>query len=131
MMQLERERFDVGLKEIRVLVEQLRLNWEARDEIVSVEREVDEPYQKQQTVWEDVIVKPAGWFREAVTERVKKTVTVTRHRKVVQAFSEKRRAFVNGFGKVLSLPEGFDALQWAVVPPGRFMMGASAALAPE
>jgi formylglycine-generating enzyme len=124
LMQFERERFDSGLKEIRVLVEQLKWNYKARDEVVSVEREVDEPYQEQETVWEDVIVNPGGWFRKAVTESVKKTVTVTKHRTVRRAFSEKSLALVNGFGEVLSFPAGFDALQWAVVPPGRFMMGA-------
>ena len=124
LMQFERERFDPGLKEIQMLVEQLRWNYEARDEVVSVEREVDEPYQEQETVWEDVVVKPGGWFRKAVTDRVKKTVTVTRHHAVRRAFSENSRVLVNGFGEVLSLPECLDALRWVVVPPGRFMMGA-------
>lgn len=59
-------------------------------------------YQEQETVWEDVVVKPGGWFRKAVTERVKKTVTVTRHRTVRRVFSEKRRTVVNGFGESLA-----------------------------
>ncbi|MEI6390443.1 MAG: SUMF1/EgtB/PvdO family nonheme iron enzyme [Verrucomicrobiota bacterium] len=124
LLHFERERFDSGLKEVHDFLKQLRWRYEARDEVVSVEREVDEPFQEQETVWENVVVKPGGLFRKAVTERVKKTVTVTRHRTVRRAFSEKSRALVNGFGEALALPDGFDVLRWVVVPPGRFMMGA-------
>jgi sulfatase modifying factor 1 len=124
LMQFERERFGTGLKEIQMLVGQLVWSCEARDKVVVVERDVDEPYQEQETVWEDIVIKPSGWFRKAVTERVKKVVTVTNHRTVRRALSEKRRVLVNPFGEVLSLPEGFEAPRWAVLPPGKFMMGA-------
>lgn len=124
LMQFERERFDPGLEEIKLSVEELTRSKEAREQVVSVEREVPEPYQEQDTVWEDVVVKPAGWFRKAVTKRVQKAVTVTRYRKVMRAFSEKRRVVVNGFGEVVTPPRDFDALRWVVVPPGRFIMGA-------
>ena len=124
LMQFETERFDSGLKEIQVLVEQLRQSKKAREQDVSVEREVSESYQEQDTAWEDVVLKPAGFFRKAITKRVKKTVTVTRYRKVMRAFSEKRHVVVNGFGEIVTLPQDFDDLRWAVVPPGRFMMGA-------
>jgi tetratricopeptide (TPR) repeat protein len=125
LMQLERERFDSGLREVWTFVAQLRRKCEARDEVMLGEREVEEPYQEQETVCEDVVVKPGGWFRKAVTERVKKTVTVTRHRTVRRAVSEKRRVVVNGFGEMVTRPEDFDALRWATIPPGiTFMLGA-------
>jgi len=111
LIQFERERFDSGVTEVWTLVAQLRRSKEVREQVVSREREVNEPYEEQDTVWEDVVVKPAGWFHKAVTKRVKKAVTVTKYRKVMRMFSEKRRVVVNGFGEVVTPPRDFDALR--------------------
>jgi formylglycine-generating enzyme required for sulfatase activity/tetratricopeptide (TPR) repeat protein len=88
---------------------------EIRD--VSVDWEVEEPYDVEET-YSDVVIRPAGLFRRERTHFVRKTRMVRKTRTVRQPIKEQRNVWVNGFGDVLSAIED----KWIWVRPGTFHM---------
>ena len=90
------------------------------------------PSGKVETYLEEVIVKPGGFFRKAVVEKVQRTRPVLVSQPTYReepVFREERRkkvvagasgfAFVNGFGQVKTALPGC----WEEIPPGSFQMG--------
>ena len=81
--------------------------------------EVDEPYEVVETYYEDVVVKPAGWFKKAVVESVARTHRVTRTRRVSKTVERAREQPINvvldGFGEVVG-----SVCAVTMVPAGRF-----------
>jgi len=106
---------------LREFLEKLRWEYRVRTDVVDVTRDVDEPYDTEEEYTDEVVTRPAGWFRAAVTEAVRGVRTVSKTRRVQRTTKEERAVFVSGLGEVLKMPGGFDASRWAVVPPGRFL----------
>ena len=52
-----------------------------------------ETYTEEETYYEDVVIKPAGFFKKAVTEKQKKTRMVTKTRTVTKSSSESEAVF--------------------------------------
>ena len=90
------------------------------------------PTGKTETYFEEVVVKPAGFFRKAVVEKVQRTRPVLVSRPTYRdepVFQEERRkkvvpgvggsALVNAFGLVKTIFPGC----WVEIPPGAFQMG--------
>ena len=88
---------------------------------ISAEREVEEPYDVQETYSENVVIRPAGLLRKERSQLVAKVHTVRKTRTVRRLIKEHRNVRVNGFGDVL--PEIVD--EWIWVGPGTFRMGGS------
>ena len=86
--------------------------------------EVDEPYVAEESYYEDVVVKPGGWFRKPVVERVARTRQVKRTRKVTKTVErvreQERLVAVDGFGNVVRSARAGAMMQ---LPAGRFAMG--------
>jgi len=90
------------------------------------------PTGKTETYFEEVVVKPGGFFRKAVVEKVQRTRPVLVSRPTYRdepVFREERRkkvvpgvggsALVNAFGQVKTTLSGC----WVEIPPGTFQMG--------
>lgn len=90
------------------------------------------PTGDKETFFEEVVVKPAGFFRKAVVEKVRRTRPVLVERPTYRdepAFREERRkkvvpgvdslALVSAFGQVKTTFPGC----WVEIPPGTFQMG--------
>jgi len=89
------------------------------------------PTGKKETYFEEVVVKPGGFFTKAVVEKVQRTRPVLVSRPTYRdepVFREERRkkvvpgvggfALVKAFGQVKTLPGC-----WVEIPPGTFQMG--------
>lgn len=88
---------------------------------VSVDRDVEEPYDVQEDYSENVVIRPAGLFRKELTHTVRKVRTVRKTRTIRRPVREQRYVLVNGFGDVSSN----RAEEWIWVRPGTFAMGDS------
>ena len=101
--------------------------WQWRTERAPVEREVEvrEEYQAQEEYFEEVVVRPASWWRGPKVDAVARTRPVTRTRTVRrrQTVQVERGylAIVDWRGEVV----GRLAVDTVIVPAGRFRMGSS------
>lgn len=69
----------------------------------------------RETYVEDVVVKPGGWFRKPVIEKVKRTRDAGY--KIERTRDEKQWVVVDGFGDIVEFAR---LISFAEIPPGRF-----------
>ena len=83
--------------------------------------EVDEPFEDEETYYEDVVVKPGGWFKKPVVESVARTRLVKRTRKVQKTVERTREqeqlVVLDGFGDVVRSARAGGLVR---VPAGEF-----------
>jgi formylglycine-generating enzyme required for sulfatase activity len=95
----------------------------ARDSLIIISRKTtgaqrtyEETYQSEETYEEEVVLKPGGLFRRAVTEKRMKTRTVTKKRDVPLE-ATKVEEISNGMGTLIT------NIEFCPIPAGTFMMG--------
>lgn len=79
--------------------------------------EQEEEYPEEETYEEKVVVKPGGFFRRAVTEKLTKTRVVMKTRKVKKTVDGIKNDIFDGLGKPIS------SIEFCPIPAGKFMMG--------
>jgi formylglycine-generating enzyme required for sulfatase activity/tetratricopeptide (TPR) repeat protein len=80
-------------------------------------REFEETYPEVETYEKKVVLKPAGLFRKAVTEKQIKTRKVIKTRTVSQDMDGLRTDFYDGFGQRIV------SVEFCFIPQGSFIMG--------
>jgi len=76
-----------------------------------------EQYQETETYQDEVIIKPGGLFRKAITEMQIKTRTVTKTRTVERRLDALRDDIYDAFDKLII------SIDFCKIPAGQFMMG--------